>query len=131
MIEVKRITAPLDLGGYSEVYKDQSVHVWVNPARDVIDARLNLMREYAKLVANERKENQSVFFALFKDKFLSATEKRRSGLMAQLWSAGAEEDTRWSVEEITKLNDADPALYAWMVRESWRMVDEFRAAKKK
>ena len=134
MFEIKKITMPLELGNYNEAYSGQVVHVWVNIPREIREKRLALMRSYAKALAEHT--TGKALHVIDRIPFVRAwkfrkASKEQMAMMGEIWSAGADAETHWSAAEVQTLNDADPALYMWMARESMILVDEFRASKKK
>lgn len=140
MIPVQKITAPLDLGGYDAAYAGQVIQVWMNLPAALRQKRLDLLRGLAREVAAEiqsaKKERPKTgWFQSAWQRFLAALRMtppdQMKALMSEVWSAGAEAGTRWTVREVQQLQDADPLLYAWLVRESWRMIDEWQDARKK
>ncbi len=130
MLEAKKITNALDLGGYDPAYTGQTVRVWVNPSAEIRAQRVTLLKQYAVEMARQ-KQTPTLLQRVGHWARSVAWRDPMLALMAALWSADEDADTHWTAAQVEQLQAADPLLYAWMARESWVLVDQFRDGKKK
>src|SRR5687767_13595863 len=135
-----KIILPLDLGEYHEAYAGQSLQVWVNPPRAKRLERETIIKEYpqalAKIISPDRaltlpspsgrgETNQMV------DDLVQASNRKMFVWLVEIWSQHADPETRWSLDEVITVYDADPAFYTWMTRRTIELMDEFRDGQKK
>lgn len=120
-IEVENVIQKIDLGNYAPAYAGQVLQVWANPPREFRRVRETLLLNYVRIM-----KSGGVWNALR----LRVQIWRESFWLARLWSKG-EKQNRWSAREVYWLRNREPALYEFMVRESMKAVDEYRASKKK
>ena len=130
-----KITLPLDMGGYSPPYAGIIVHVWVNPPRKVMDEQRVLLLDYARIIKAEQETpgaaNGGPLGKFLGLNPLARAQKKQHEWLAQLWSQGPDEESRWATKEVETLFDTDPLLYAWLTRESVKLLESYRTEKKK
>lgn len=118
-IEIPHIVRPLHLGAYASELEGVSVQVWVNPPREMLARRFELVKQSRE--ATEQAELERIGAEMI-------------AWYAELWSQGPE-DTRWSVEDVNTLieqmNDTDPGLWVWLTGQSQEMIVAHRQQKKK
>jgi hypothetical protein len=126
-IEIRKVLRPLRLAEYAAEYGETALAVWVNPPKALGDERVALARmTYEAKLAIAESEAESEAQAAGVAQLREAGEKTLAWL-AKIWS----QEEPWSVEEITQLYESDPALYQWLLRRTFEMVDEHRSAEKK
>jgi hypothetical protein len=134
-LEFSKTTLPLDLGGYNQTYAGTIVHVWVNPPRKVMDEQRMLLLDYARIIKAEQEApgaaNGGMLGKLFGANPLARAQKKQHEWLARLWSQSADEESRWTAKEVEELFETDPLLYAWLTRESVKLLESYRAEKKK
>lgn len=142
-----KITQSIELADYNEAMSGGVVHVWVNPPKSMRREREQLLRAYATFFRGiaaqpdgkpepEKKKLARVlrFFRGGKNEVLTQmqeTKRRVYAWFAELWSQGSNPELHWTTDEVSELNEHDPALYQWLIRKSVLMVDGFLADKKK
>ena len=99
-IKIPTILVAVDLGEYAEVLRGQFFYVWANPPLDVLNLHTRILTEKAETMGADLLNWYAV-----------------------VWSQGAE-DTRWTGDELRKLEERDPALVGWMISETWRVRKE-------
>jgi len=149
-IQVPKVVQALDLGGYAEALRGQFLHVWVNPPRgmrqryDEMAAQAQaeeVKRMEADLEGSQTPEVGSAggFVENLKRLVGLRVKAARRGVetdaqlldwFAEIWSQGPRE-AGWLTSEIRELEDGDPALLTWMITETWRLIGEHQARKKK
>lgn len=158
-IEIVKIVRPLYLRNYAPEYGDMALQVWVNPPRKANEQRQDRMMEAARLIVEMKELLVSVAAGQAPSEGESLAEQTiyaeqgapesrikeiaqyvtQIGLemidwLAEIWSQGAEE-TWMSREElrafIVEADESDPRLYAWLLSETLRMIDEHRSMEKK
>lgn len=150
-IEIPKVVVPVPMRGYHEALEGKFLHVWVNPPMAKLD-------EYQALVtAMQARELESAKATLFpeadkdlpeaspmKQAFERAVEwvRVKTGrksetynrdLLAwyiEVWNQGPAE-TRWSMDEIRQIEQADPAFLAWMISQTWQARTAHIEQKKK
>lgn len=130
-----KITLPLDMGGYNETYAGTILHVWVNPPRKVMDEQRVLLLDYARIIKAEQETPGAANGGLL-GKFLGLNplvraQKKQHEWLAQLWSQDTDKESHWTAKRVEQLFDTDPLLYAWLTRESVKLLESYRAEKKK
>ena len=106
-IKIPKVVTPVDFGEYAEELRGQSLWVWVNPPMEVLDKHAQIVTTAGKTQADDLR-----------------------AWYAAIWSEGAE-DTRWTVEELRELEQRDPALFGWMISETWKARRDHVDRKKK
>jgi len=146
-IDIQKIVRPIRLGDYAPEYDGQAIHVWVNPPRQmrldyqqVADELSQASRELELVVkeaGESTPESEEEAAGLVSDygERLEELARRLYAWFAVMWSQGDDEDTRWTTDDVVELVeaclDADPALWAWIQDEHWRLVREHREGLKK
>jgi hypothetical protein len=108
------------------------VNVWVNPTRKFLAER---DRAIAGLDARNLQpkaddpEKQIDPEAL--QKMTESFNAKMFDWYARLWSKGADAESHWTADEVKEVSETDPALFNWMVKESSRMMADWRAQEKK
>lgn len=120
--EIKRLIRPLQLGEYASEYGDAALEVWINPPKALSDTRLELAQRTIR-VSEALSAGDADAAAQ-----LDAIGNELIDWLAQIWSAG---DQTISADEIREIFDADPALYRWLLEQTWQMLIDFRAGQKK
>jgi len=145
--EIKKITQPIDLGEFHEAYRGEIIHVWVNPPKSVRKEREDLLRMYGSFFQDiarpaESDPGKKSWLSRLKKLFhfgLNSTQENRLREMelksyqwfADLWSQGDNPELHWTADELAQMNERDPALYRWLIKQSVLMVDMFHIDKKK
>jgi len=145
--EIKKITQPIDLGEFHEAYRGGIIHVWVNPPKSVRKEREDLLRMYGSFFQDiarpaESDPGKKSWLSRLKKLFhfgLNSTQENRLREMelksyqwfAELWSQGDNPELHWTADELAQMNERDPALYRWLIKQSVLMVDMFHIDKKK
>lgn len=106
-IHIPKIVEAVDFGEYAEILRGQYLRVWVNPPMEVL-------HEHTRALSNAKSEKLDALFDWY----------------AKIWSQGAA-DTHWTVEEITQLEQDDPAMLGWMISQTWEQRREHTDRRKK
>jgi hypothetical protein len=140
--KIPKITAPLDLAGYSNALAGQIIQVWVNPPLEkrrwywqTSRRVLTIDAEKRKLIAEKKPLTPSLL------KASAALDQEAKDLLgkidtwiSEIWSQGAEE-SRVPVETVHQFRvesaDTDPQLFGWMVGSSLRLMMEHQGLVKK
>lgn len=157
---ITKIIVPVDLGEYHESYAGQFLQVWVNPPRQIRRQRDEILSEYREALTKmlapalappptppqmekhnlERgekdviKKTGEILKREMDEIEQAATQQLNRRMMEwliELWNQHPDVDSRWSLDELIVLDDADPAFYAWLTRRTVEMISEYRASKKK
>src|SRR5688500_13724234 len=144
-----KIILPLDLGEYHEAYTGQVLQVWVNPPRAMRLERETIIKEYPQALRKLAVSIQQSATPLSPSSTSPQISAERSGdlggeievvnainrkmfvWLVAIWSQHADPETRWSLDEVITVYDADPAFYTWMTRRTIELMDEFRDGQKK
>ncbi|MGA2504195.1 MAG: hypothetical protein ABSG01_08915 [Anaerolineales bacterium] len=140
--KIPKITAPLDLGGYSTALAGQCVQVWINPPLEKRRTYWQTSRRVLELDAQKKRlnaEKQPLTPAQLKA--VAFLEQEATKLLGQIdawiseiWSQGAEE-THVPAETVHQFRvesaDTDPQLFGWMVGSSLRLMMEHQGTVKK
>jgi hypothetical protein len=152
-IDIQKIVRPVRLGDYAPEYGGQLLHVWVNPPRQmrldyqqIADELSQASKELELIVKSamdaqeagkSTPESEEEVAGLVSDygERLEELARRLYAWFAVMWSQAGDEDTRWTTDDVVELVeaclDADPALWAWIQDEHWRLVREHREGLKK
>jgi hypothetical protein len=103
-IDIPKVVVPVDLGGYAPELQGKFLQVWVNPP-------LKTLRDHAEILASDYQKLLAWY--------------------ADLWSQSAELATHWVTDELTQLEQDDPAFLSWMISQTWQAIIEHRGNKKK
>ena len=120
-IDVKPILKVIELGKYDAQFEPETVDVWVNPSRKFTAVRETAYRQM--IDGNATPE--------MVEKSLAAFNEAMFGWHAELWSQGADVERHFTAEEVSALNDADPAFFSWLLNESAQALREHRQGQKK
>lgn len=104
-LDIPKVLTRVDLGEYAPELKGQFFYVWVNPTLDIL-------RNHDALVK-------------------AGDEGALNDWYALIWSQGDGVETHWTAREIVELQERDPALVAWMIRETWDRRGEHISKKKR
>lgn len=126
--DIPKIVLSLDLALYHEGFAGKFLHVWVNPPRAIKQARVRLIRESAGIKESTGLSSEEL--ARMQTKTENLLE-RMFAWFAEIWSQGDDPETHWTVAEIQTVYGADPAFHRWLVANTVRMMDDFRADAKK
>jgi hypothetical protein len=140
--KIPKITAPLDLAGYSNALAGQILQVWVNPPLEKRRWDWQTSRRVLAIDAEKKKLNaEKQPLTPSQLKASAALEQEAKDLLgkidewvSEIWSQGPEE-SRVSVETVHHFRvesvDTDPQLYGWMVGSSLRLMMEHQGTVKK
>lgn len=104
-INIPKVLVAIDLGDYAEALKGQFVYAWVNTPMEA-------MREHEALRKADDENGITAWYA-------------------RMLSQHQDQSTHWTVEELDKLNESDPALLAFLVNAYWQARAEHRSKKKR
>ena len=134
-INIQKIVRALPLADYASEYKDAALQVWVNPPKalkDEMQASIALTESLLRELRETPAENSEKRQALAEQ--IEGLGAQIRGWLSELWSQGAEL-TRMSLDDVNALvadcSERDPALYRWLVRQTWSMILEHQAGIKK
>lgn len=137
-IAVKKIVRALRLADYADEYGEAAMAIWVNPPTSLYEQIDNSLRESDRLLGELRKlavdeARDSAQMDVLRAELEKVGEQMPAWL-SEIWSQG-EPETRMSIEEVKALEaetrENDPALFRWLVGQSWLMILEHRAGVKK
>lgn len=134
-IRIPKIVRPLALADYADEYGAAAMDVWLNPPTSLYEQIDATMRATDDLVAELRKvaETDKARADEIRDE-INASSAKVNGWLSDIWSQG-EPETHMSVDDIKKLADEtkenDPALFRWLVAQTWLMILKHRAGLKK
>jgi hypothetical protein len=127
----------LDLAEWNDSFKGQSLHVWVDPPRALLEERKSYSQMYWDfLKSNAVPEGQAEMQEQAKSRqereeaFLKDWNPMKWAFFARLWSQGPQE-THWELAELIELDQSNPRLLQWMIARSNEMLDNYRGAEKK
>lgn len=142
-----KIVLPIELAEYNEAYAGKQLQVWVNPPREKRLERERIIKEYPRALAklrdqvnSKQKAEGSEQLAVSEHAFgseidaisvIAAVNRKMFVWLVEIWSQHADPETRWSLDEVITVYDADPTFYAWMTRRTIELMEEFRAGQKK
>jgi len=140
-IKIEKIIQKLALSEYAAEYGDQVLHVWVNPARKMLQKRIqdgargeDLRAELDAL--RETEQSQDDVVERMRNILVELNEIGSASLswMAEILSQGPE-DTQMNADEITAFvadcEEFDPKFYPWISTRVWQMISDYRNQKKK
>jgi hypothetical protein len=122
--DIPAIVRPLSLADYAPEM-EVTLQVWVNPPRSTIQKYFQSAMDIGEAIRAGGPD--------------AVAKIEAAGLVviewaAEIWSQG-EDDTRWSVEDVTALQngcmETDPALWGWLINRTVEMIADHRAASKK
>ena len=123
-LKLPRIVKALPLGEYAPEMAEASVQVWVNPPRDMLQQRTEMMLAVQDAQRKTPPDAQA----------LETLGEQMIAWYAELWSQGPEE-THINADDIRAMleafNDTDPGLWPWLTGRSLEMIIEHRQAEKK
>jgi hypothetical protein len=134
-IRIPKIVRLLALADYAEEYGEAAMEVWLNPPTSLYEQIEKMMRATDELVAELRKvaETDKARADEIRNE-INASSAKVNGWLSEIWSQGAPE-THMSVDDIMKLanetRENDPALFRWLVAQTWLMILKHRAGLKK
>lgn len=137
-IEVRKIVRALSLAEYADEYGEAAMAVWVNPPTSLYEQIDNSLLESERVLVELRKlagastRDDARMDALRAE--LAKIGEQMHAWLSEIWSQG-EPETRMSIDDVKTLEadtrERDPALFRWLVRESWLLILEHRAGVKK
>jgi len=139
-IEVKKVIKSLDLGLYAEEYAGQSVDVWVNPTRNIMqrmDSLNEKSREWIfKIRDNVPKANEdrTKYQKLIDESAKWHEDEYTNGLyewLPVIWSQGGDKQKHWTADECRELDKTEPALFGWLNSQTVKLMKEHRDREKK
>lgn len=124
-MNIPRIYEPIELGGYHPDLEGECVWVWVNPSRSII-------QEFgARALASLRPERPLSRLR----KFVAREDNNREivAWFAKVWSLDAahETDEKEVVDFASQVVEQDPAIWDFLVNETWVLINLHRAMAKK
>lgn len=145
-IQIPKLVVTVDFGEYAPELAGQSLHVWINPPmatlaqyndlvvamqeRDLDEAAKNMgaapVNEKASLIGHIR----SLVRLKSRLPGVYQTDKGLLEWYAHLWSQGPQE-TRWTADELRRIEAKDPSFLAWMIERTWQKRAEHIERKKK
>ncbi len=153
MLRIPKLVIPLDLGGYSPELAGESIQVWVDPPRRLRQAYDNLLVDVQQIeiqraasatpdaaatpqsdAAQDRfagfLKNAQALLNLRKKTIArgARTDTRILEWYLEIWSQGSQPFT---LAELERIEDENPAFLGWMIGETWRMIQENQARLKK
>ncbi len=138
-LQIPRITRTLYLTDYAPEFVNGNgepitFQVWVNPPRAKI-------REYDGLITRHGEAREKIATAEGQEergqaaRVLVDVSNEILAWYVELWSQHPDPDSHWTLEEMQEMNqnaiETDPGLYVWLGNQSWKMINEHRAAEKK
>lgn len=127
-LNIPTITRPIKLADYAIELAPGVVQVWVNPPKSVLEMYRTLQQQ------NEGLQNKLPAAPADETKPL-LDEMSRVGVgfsewYAQIWSQGPEIELHWTADEVRAVVGltTDPALYQWLTRRTWELINEHRSA---
>ena len=138
---VPKIIKTLDMGGYEEGRRGQTLEVWVNPSRILLDDWIKIQTDTGKIVAavNEiavRKENK-ITHRRHKKKLEIIEEETRAAADAcnlaqhtwysKIWSQGDDIETHVSPADVTRFAEGallkeELPLWKWVTNQTQTMI---------
>jgi hypothetical protein len=139
-ITIHKIVRPLALREFAPEYGDQTVSVWVNPPRQLLEAYAPVqaesraigrhIQELAKKGGEITEADRQAVASM-----LSAVNQRFSAWFAEVWSQDEDPSTHATAEEVQSLSvyceSEDPALWKFLIQGTWQLIDEHRLHAKK
>ncbi len=121
-IDILAICTPIALSEYDDRLSPAEVLVWVNPTRQFLRERDDLMTG----ITSASPEGQPI-----SDDALVPFNNAMMDWYARLWSKGADPATHWTLNEVQELNETDPSLFRWLLKQSNVVMRDHREQKKK
>jgi hypothetical protein len=100
--KISTIVLPLELSEYHEAYAGQKVLVWVNPPREVLQERENILRDYSNTLKRvltpesdapvEKKKKGWLNWLTAKPEKFEAVNDRMFAWLNQIWSQHEDEE---------------------------------------
>jgi hypothetical protein len=139
-IQITKIIRPIKLEEYATELKGQTVDVWVNPTRNVINTFDNLNQRMAlemdkvrRVLPGDGEDRTNYQKSL--DHLATWTDEEYAPKLrewyAALWSQGENQERHWTPEELKELDETDPALFNWLRDMSQEKMREHRNRQKK
>ena len=128
-INIPVLVRPINLADYAPELAGGTVHVWINPTRDVVAERNAIFSEIGELLKVEASARDDAWRA--RDDELG---RRSTAWYARVWSQHKNPATHWTPEEVDQLSEheTDPGLYRWLIARTMALIEDHRrgAAKK-
>jgi len=146
--EIPKIVKVLNVGEYAEELKAVKLVVWINPPRGLLKRYFEWVEKVGRVPhppagephppapsptsgeggeEGEGEKREEAEMARLTDEV--------EAIFAELWSAGPDEGTHWTAEEIDRLiegmGDTDPQLWPWLRDRTLAMIWEHRERTKK
>lgn len=140
-IRVKKVVKPLSLRDFDEAYgSDERLDVWANPPRRLkarwTEIRLENDRALSRL--KEASEQNGAISEEERAALAGEIEAASEGIyewLSEVWSQGEDESRHISPEGVREiavhLQEEDPALWIFLIGETWRIINDHRAGSKK
>ena len=122
-IDMKPILKAIELKEYDPRLEPETVEVWVNPPRKFTAVREDAYRNLFENKTDQAPETVQGNLETFNQIMF--------GWHAELWSKGADVERHFTLAEVSELNEADPAFFSWLLRESAQALQEHRKGQKK
>lgn len=122
-INIPVLVRPIDLADYAPELAGGTVHVWVNPTRDVVEERRKIFAEIGELLKVEAEQRDDAWSA--RDDELG---QRSVAWYARVWSQHPDPETHWTPEEVNALSEheTDPGLYRWLIARTIALMEDHR-----
>lgn len=137
-ITVQPVLGKIELSEYAPALAGQAVYVWLNPSRAFLRKRAEAVDVLNQPMPPEPPEidpAETTGYEIWRaEQFRFKADAFNRVMMtwhAELWSKHADEATHWTADELTALDEQDPAFLMWLIRRSNQLMSEHRAAEKK
>ncbi len=121
-IDIPVICADVALSEYDERLSPAVIKVWVNPTRQFLRERDEMIAGISSMKTAENPVTEEV---------LEPFNNAMMDWYARLWSKGADPETHWTADEVRVLNETDPSLFHWLLTRSGQVMREHRENEKK
>ncbi|MBS4061463.1 MAG: hypothetical protein KG029_13775 [Bacteroidetes bacterium] len=137
-IKLQKVLRPLNLAEYAPEYGEAAMVVWVNPPTSLYEQIDNSLRDSDRILGELRNlagaetRDSARMNALRAE--LESTGEKMTAWLSEIWSQGQPE-THMSIDDVKALEadtrENDPALFRWLIGQSWLLILGHRAGVKK
>lgn len=141
--KIEKVLKPLELKEYAPEFGETTIMVWINPPRILREKLISLQIDFRKETLNrapkeieidqeiKKTKNPAIRMNLEQEKqellqsyrsFVEDWNNKVNEWFVEIWSQGTAE-TKWTVEELNDINQADPKLLAWLLNRTREMID--------
>jgi len=135
-IQYKKVVRPLDLADFAPEYAGAVIQVWVNPTREKLQER-ETIRQGLNTALGKLKESDPDNVEKLKQitGTIESINDKYYAWLADNWSQAENEETHWTQAEVKELAENliedDPALWEFIQKRSFNMLQEYREHYKK